>query len=84
MTSQVDGVIGDDDQVESAGWNRLLTARAEILLHCLIGLNRVDGHPEKIAHATTPNVATIATTTMTMSTTVFRCSLKGLNPTPRR
>ena len=61
-----------------------MAARAEVLLLRLVGLDRGDGHVERIAHAITPIVASTASTTITMSSTVLSWSRKGLKPTPRR
>ena len=68
VTSQVGLFVGDHDQVERAGGDLVLTPGTEILLGGRIGLDRCDGHPEKIAHAMTAKVARMATTTMRMST----------------
>lgn len=84
VSSHVDSVIRDHYQVEGSWWDGAPAARAYVFLGGLVGLDRVDRYPEKIAHAKTPRAAAIATTTMMMSTIVFRCSRKGLNPTPGR
>ena len=84
MAPHVDVVVGDDDEVKRAGRDGSLTAGAHVLLASLIGLNRRDGYVEKRAQAMTANVATTASTTMTMSRTDLSCSRNGLNPTPRR
>ena len=67
VPSQVGVVVGHDDNVKRAGRDDGLTARADVLLARRVGLHRGDGHPEKIAHARTANIATNATTTATMS-----------------
>lgn len=83
MTAQVGSVVGDDHEVEGPRRDDPLAARTEVFLHRLVGLYRVDGYPEKIAHAMTASIARIATTTMTMSSVLFSCSRKGLKPTPQ-
>lgn len=57
-----------------------MTTGAEVLLGSLIGLHRSDRHVEKMAHAMSANIATMATTTMMMSNAVFVCSRNGLKP----
>lgn len=84
VPAQVDVVVGYNHQVEHPRRNGLLAARAEVLLSRLVGLDRSDGHVERIAHAITPIVASSASTTMTTSSAVLSCSRKGLKPTPRR
>ena len=83
VTAQVRSVVGHDDEVESALGNHLFASRADVLLPGGIGLNRADRHPEKIAHKTSAIAAPTASTTMTMSKTVLRCSRNGLKPMPR-
>lgn len=84
VSSLIGGVIGHDHEVERACWDRPLTSRAQVFLGCLVRLHRSDCHVEKIAHAIRATIAAQATTTMTMSSAVFLCSLKGLNPTIKR
>ena len=84
MPAHVDLVVGDHDQMERPRWDRVVTARAEVLLDRLVGLDRVDRYPAKIAHAMTAAMASTAMTTITMSMAVFLCSRNGLNPTPGR
>ncbi len=67
VPSQIGLVVGHDYQMESSGGDDGLTAGADVLLARRIGLHRGDGHPEKIAHARTANIATNATTIATMS-----------------
>ncbi len=81
MPTIVDVIVGNHHNVEDPCRDGVVAARAEVLLVRLVGLNRGDGHPEKIAHAMTASVANTANTTMTMSRTVFRCSRNGLKPT---
>jgi hypothetical protein len=80
MAAHVDGIVGDHHYVECAGRDEVVTTRAEVLLHRLVRLDRSNCYPE-IAHATSANVTTMATTTRTMSNAVLRCSLNGLKPT---
>lgn len=73
MPSEVDGIIGDDDEVECAWWDSAFATGTDVVLDCLIGLDRVDGYVENSAHAITANVATTTKTTTTMSNADFSC-----------
>jgi len=84
VTAHVDRIVGYDDEMEGPGRDGVLTARAEVLLDRLIGLNGAHRHPERIAHAITATMARTAITTIAMSSAVFSCSRNGLKPTPRR
>jgi len=64
-------VVGHDNQVKRADRDDGLAARADVLLARRVGLYGGDGHPEKIAHARTANIATNATTKATMSAVLF-------------
>ena len=84
VTSQIGLVVGHDDEVEGARTDDRLTTGAQVLLACRIGLHRGDGHPEKIAHASTAKMATSATTMATSSAVLFSCSRNGLKPMTAR
>jgi hypothetical protein len=71
VTAQVWLVVGHDNKMKGAGEDDGLAAWADVLLAGRVGLHRRDGHPEKIAHARTANIATNATTTATMSAVLF-------------
>ena len=71
VSPHVHGVVGNDYEVEDSRWDRVVTSRAEILLHGLVGLDRRHGYVPKIAHAMTPMVARTATTNMAMSSALF-------------
>ena len=64
-------MVGNDYQMKHAGWDDRRAAGADVLLARGVGLHRRDGHPEKIAHARTANIAANATTTATMSAVLF-------------
>lgn len=80
VTTKIRGLVGHHHDVESACPDGQVAPRAEVLLARLIGLDRGDGHPEKIAHPITSKVATRASTTITMSAALRSCSRNGLNP----
>ncbi len=84
VTTHVGGPVRNDHEMERPRWDRQLAPRAEVFLLGLVGLDRVDGYVEKMAHAMTANVDSTAITTMTMSRADFSCSRKGLNPTSKR
>lgn len=84
MPAQVGRFIRDDDQVEGPRRDGQITAGADVLLDCLIGLDRVDRYVENRAHAITAMIAATARTIITMSTIDLSCSRNGLNPTPKR
>jgi hypothetical protein len=84
MAAQVDGVVGNHDQVECPRRYREITPGAQVLLEGLVGLNRADGYVEKRAHAITASVAASAMTTITMSNADFSFSRNGLKPTLKR
>ena len=71
MSAQIRLEIGHHDEMEGPRADRHLTARAEVLLARGIGLDRGDGHPEKIAHASTAKIATNAITMAAMSAALF-------------
>ena len=77
-------IVRHHHQMKRAGVNGEVAARAQVFLDCLIGLDGTDRYVEKTAHAMTPNIATTARTTMTMSNALFSWSLNGLNPIPAR
>jgi hypothetical protein len=84
VTTQVDRIVWDHNEMERARRDRVVTSGADVLLHRLRRLDGADRNPEKIAHAMTANVARMATTTMTMSIALLSCSRNGLKPTSRR
>lgn len=84
MASEIWFVIRHDNNMKGSRWNGVLTPRADVLLEGGVGLNRGDGYPEKIAHAITASVNTIATTNITTSATPFSSSRNGLKPTVER
>jgi hypothetical protein len=84
MAPQIRSHIWNHNQVKGALGNAPFTARAGVLLGCLIGLHWSDGYVEKTAHAINATITASATTTMTTSSLVFLCSRKGLKPTVRR
>ncbi len=84
VTAQVGRLVRDHNEMERARWDRRLASRAEVLLLRLVGLDRIDGYVEKIAHAMTANVASTAMTTTAMSRADFSWARKGLNPTSKR
>jgi hypothetical protein len=71
VPSEVGLVVGHDNQMKRADRDDGLAARADVLLARRVGLHGGDGHPEKIAHARTANIATNATTKATMSAVLF-------------
>lgn len=71
VTTHVDSIVGNNDEVKRPCRDRVVAARADILLDCLIRLHWYDRHPEKMAHAITANVTSTAITTMAMSNAVF-------------
>ena len=71
VPAKVGFVIGNDHQMKRAGRDDHRAAGADVLLARRVGLHRGDGHPEKIAHARTANIAANATTTATMSAVLF-------------
>lgn len=71
VPSQVGLVVRHDYQMKGAGRDDGVAAGTDVLLARRIGLHGGDGHPEKIAHARTANIATNATTTATMSAVLF-------------
>jgi len=71
MTTQIRLQIRHHDEVEGSGADGHLTAGADVLLARRIGLHRGDGHPEKIAHASTAKMATNAITMAAMSAALF-------------
>lgn len=84
VATHVGRLVRNDHQMERARRDRQLAPRAEVLLLGLVGLDRIDGYVEKMAHAMTAKVESTAITTMTMSRADFSCSRKGLNPTSKR
>ena len=84
VASQFGIMIGNHYHVEGSRRDGLVTARTQVLLTRLVGLDRDDGHVERIAHAIAPMVTSTASATMTKSSAVFSCSRKGLKPMPRR
>ena len=84
VTTHVGRLVWNDDQMERARRDRRLASRAEVLLPRLVGLDRIDGYVEKIAHAMTANVASTAITTTAMSSADSSWARKGLNPTSKR
>lgn len=77
-------IVRHHDEMKRAGLNGEVAPGAQVFLDSLIGLDGTDRYVEKTAHAMTPNIATTARTTMTMSNAVLSWSLNGLNPTPTR
>jgi hypothetical protein len=71
MPSQVWLVVGHDNQMKHAGRDDGIAPGTDVVLARRVGLHGGDGHPEKIAHARTANIATSATTTATMSAVLF-------------
>ncbi len=67
VTSQIGRLLGYHHDVIDALGDGQLAAGTEVFLGSRVGLDRGDGHPEKIAHDTTANVATIVMTSMAMS-----------------
>ncbi len=61
-----------------------VASRAQILLGRRIGLHRGDGYPEKIAHASTANVAIKPMMSMAMSALFLFESRNGLKPILQR
>lgn len=53
--------------MKHSGFDAELASRAHVHLARRVGLHRGDGHPEKIAHATTARIATNAITMAAMS-----------------
>ncbi len=84
VTTQVGCLVRDHNEMERARRDSHFASRAEVLFLCLVGLDRIDGYVEKIAHAMTANVASTAMTTTAMSRTDFSWARKGLNPTSKR
>ncbi len=84
VTTHIGRLVWNDDQMKCARRNRRLASRAEVLLLRLVGLDRIHGYVEKIAHAMTANVANTAMTTTAMSRADFSWARKGLNPTSKR
>jgi len=84
MASEIWFMIRHDDHVKGAWWDGVVASRAEVLLDRGVGLDRGDGYPEKIAHAMTASVATIAMTNAAISTALFSLSRNGLKPTLER
>ncbi len=84
VTTHVCRLVRDHNEMERAGRDGRLASRAEVLLLRLVGLDRIDGYVEKIAHAMTANVASTAMTTTAMSRADFSWARKGLNPTSKR
>lgn len=82
MATEIRSLVGNHDQVEGALGNAPFTARADVLLRRLVGLDGTDRYVEKTAHAINATITASATTTMTTSRVVFLCSRKGLKPTP--
>jgi len=71
VATQVRLIVGHHDQMKGPGKNAQLTPGTDVLLARRIGLNRGDGHPEKIAHARTAKIATRARAIATMSATLL-------------
>lgn len=76
VTSQVRGVLGNDDQVVGPGRDRQLTTGAQIRLAGGVGLDRDDhlvihGQPPATAQATAAIVSISAPTTIATSSHVF-------------
>ena len=84
VTTHVGLLVRNDYKMECARRDRQLAPRAEVFFLGLVGLDRVDGYVEKIAHAITANVESTAITTIAISRTDVSCSRKGLNPTSKR
>ena len=84
VSTQVRSFIRNDNQMEGAGRDSQITARADVLLDCLVGLDRADCYVENRAHAITAMITTTVRTIRTTSTIDLSCSRNGLNPTPRR
>ena len=77
-------MIRHDNHVKGSRWNGVVASRADVLLEGGVGLDRGDGYPEKIAHAITASVNTIATTNITTSAILLSSSRNGLKPTLER
>ena len=71
VTAHIGCAVGNDHKMEGARRDRQIAARAKVFLLRLVGLDGIDGYVEKIAHATTANVASTAITTMAMSRADF-------------
>jgi len=84
VTTEIGSILRDHDQMEGARRDGVVTSGADVLLACLVGLDRGDGYLGKTAHTMTAMVARMPRTTRTTSSAVFSWLRKGLNPTTRR
>ncbi len=80
VAPQVRLFVRNHHDVEGAGGDRPVAARADVGLPGGVRLDRGDAHRLKIAHSTPDTAAATASTTMATSTESLRCGRNGLKP----
>ena len=80
VPAQIRLVVGHYDEMECASGDRQVAAGTKVVLCGRVSLHRGDGHPEKIAHATSPRATTMPATIMMISVRSLSDSRNGLKP----
>ena len=80
VSSEIRGMLGDDDEVALADFDPPVAARAQVALAGGVRLDRRDDLYPVSAHNTRAAVTRNVPITMATSTAVLRCWRKGLKP----